>query len=199
MIRDLYCQYVPDGEDTSCGAKIEYRGHGRPPKYCSACVKTYNVNGEGSQRHDDPGPETDRAIAATVKDMQVLQGIARHAGRVQRLAIGLATEEDPAKAAALVGVTYKDEDELAGLIAQAESDQYKALRELQPAAMTGLIMQTIALLLANARESAASGGSPSQTIAGVKGLVQSLEMLTGGASSVYGDITIVFPGMVEDA
>lgn len=137
-------------------------------------------------------------MAATVKDMQVTQAIARYAGRVQRLAIGLATEENPEKAAHLAGVLYETPEELEALTAEAMADEYRALRELQPVAMTGLIMQTIALLLANSRESAAAGGSPSQTIAGIKGLVQSLEMLTGGASSVYGDIAVVFPGQIED-
>lgn len=197
MIREIFCQYAPEGEG-QCGAKIDYIGYGKPPKYCATCMKTYNIHGNASRRLDvTVGPATDQAVANTVRDMGLLQAISRQAGRVQRLAIGLASEDDPERAAALAGVTYSSPEELAGLVAQAQDDQYKALRELQPAAMSGLIMQTIGLLLVNARESAAGGGSPSQTIAGIKGLVQSLEMLTGGASSVYGDVTVIFPGSVE--
>lgn len=109
-----------------------------------------------------------------------------------RLAAALSISPDPARAADLAGITIRDAAHLAAITEAAERD-HKDLTARRATAIGALITQAAIQQLLNliARSSRMA---PGQSAGAIKQLIQSLELLTGGAQPTYSKLVISVQG-----
>lgn len=121
---------------------------------------------------------------------------ARDANLAERMALGLSIIDDPAEAAARVGIELPPA-EIEALAAEAR-EVWGGLIRREPAALGAMIHSTLGLAALHFREGLPSM-PPAQAAAAVKTLAQSLELIQGGTQPAYTSITINVPGKMTEA
>ncbi len=181
-----------------CDAPIPYSGAGTPARYCLEHAERSNAARREKALQKRAGLAADAESVLTgngplrpENENRAAANEAWRASAPELLAIGLGVNADPEKAAKIVGLDLSPEELIAAL--DEAKSKYAGLTERKPAALSQALYTSLTLAVVRAR-CTISSLAPAQAGALAKSLAQTMELVVGGVTPAYSDLTIVIPG-----
>lgn len=178
-----------------CKQPLKYSGTGRPPVHCPR----HRRNGARDRaRAEARARRLEAEIARQAVAESVPTTVALHPSlRSRALAVALALESDPLRAAALVGLNLS-EAEIEEIVRDAK--KHAGLREAKSADVGRLLHHVVALGALRLLDAVATGNYPPSQIANaLKSVAQSLELMIGSAQPAYSQIVLRIEAPTENA
>lgn len=167
----------------ACGVAIEYRGAGRPARWCRACAPK---NRRSDRRQHDEAV-LGKAKAEELWDQSDWPS---HSLAAERMAVGLSFSDDPLEAARYVGLEGLPPDQLEELADRAR-ERHPDLLALENAATSRLLSQALALVSLKLCHEAPRANT--RTANGLLANLSKAKDILGGTNMQFQPINFVLP------